>query len=358
MSLNSSWTPDEPSETLLAEKGWLQGTVVSAVAYGIGVALFFMCFHLLFRQMNRTNYKKLLPFLIYITTTFILSTLFMAALADFTQLAFIQYRNYPGGPSAFENLSIPMDNITDVCGVLTMILSDGLVVWRCMVIYRGCMVPMWIIMLFPCLMFAASIAMAIMWLLQVTASTSYFSLTDIDYTIPYLTLSLALNIIITIVIVLRLLTYRRRISKVLGSSYGTQYTSIAAMIVESAALYSTFSVAFLTLFGLNNAISETFLVSLTQVQVSTVKQRGIHAAYDMPQIIAMLLIVFRLAQGKGWSQDTMSEVMTSRPSAQTTRMGDFGYNLQDSSKTFTGSTGTGARTTYKSKHRDSAELSV
>ncbi|KAG1829615.1 hypothetical protein EV424DRAFT_1507199 [Suillus variegatus] len=341
MSLNSSWTPDESSETLLAEKGWLQGTVVSAVAYGIGVALFFMCFHLLFRKMNRTNYKKLLPFLIYITTTFILSTLFMAALADFTQLAFIQYRNYPGGPSAFENLSIPMDNITDVCGVLTMILSDALVVWRCMVIYRGCMVPMWIIMLFPCLMYAASIAMAIMWLLQVTTSAPYFSSTDIDYTIPYLTLSLALNIIITIVIVLRLLTYRRRISKVLGSSYGTQYTSIAAMIVESAALYSTFSVAFLTLFGLNNAISETFLVSLTQVQ-----------------IIAMLLIVFRLAQGKAWSQDTMTEVMTSRPSAQTTRMGDFGYHLQDGSKTFTGSTGTGAHATYKSKERDSAELSV
>ncbi|KAG2090626.1 uncharacterized protein F5147DRAFT_764413 [Suillus discolor] len=341
MSSNSSWTPDESSETLLAEKGWLQGTVVSAVAYGIGVALFFMCFHLLFRQMNRTNYKKLLPLLIYITTTFILSTLFMAGLADFTQLAFIQYRNYPGGPSAFENVSMPMDNITDVCGFLTMILSDGLVVWRCMVIYRGCMVPMWIIMFFPCLMFAASIGMGIIWLLQVTNSASYFSSTNVDYTIPFFTLSLALNIIITIVIVLRLLTYRHRISKVLGSSYGAQYTSIAAMIVESAALYSTFSVAFLTLFGLNNPISETFLVSLSQVQ-----------------IIAMMLIVFRVAQGNGWSQDTMSKVMTSRPSVQTTRMGDFGYNFQDGSKTFTGSTGTGVHTTYKSKDRDSVELTV
>ncbi|KAG1812181.1 uncharacterized protein BJ212DRAFT_1483356 [Suillus subaureus] len=337
--MSSSWTPDESSETFLAEKGWLQGTVVSAVAYGINVALYLMCFHLLFRQMNRMNYKKQLPLLIYITTTFIFSTLFMAALADFTQLAFIQYRDYPGGPNAFENnmFGIPVDNLGNVCGFLTMILSDGLVVWRCMVIYRGCMVPMWIILLFPGLMFAASIAMGIMFLLQVTANSPYFSSTNINYTVPYLTLSLALNIIITIAIVLRLLIYRHRISKVLGSSYGTQYTSIAAMIIESAALYSAFSVAFLTLFLRNNPISETFIESLTQVQ-----------------IIAMLLIVFRVAQGKSWSQDTMSRVMTSRPSVQAIRMGDLGYG----SKTFTGSSGFEARPSYKSNDRESVEAAV
>ncbi|KAG2154463.1 uncharacterized protein EDB93DRAFT_1327010 [Suillus bovinus] len=340
MSSNSSWTPDESSATLLAEKGWLQGTVVSAVAYGIDVTLFFMCFHLLFRQMNSKNYKKQLPLLVYITITFILSTLFMAALADFTQLAFIQYRNFPGGPSAYENVSMPIDNLSDICGFLTMIMSDGLVVWRFKVIYKGCTVPMWIIMAFPCVLFAASIATGIMWLLQVTASSPYFSSTSINYTVPYLSLSLALNIILTIAIVIRLFTYRHRITRVLGPGYGTQYTSIAAMIVESAALYSAFSVAFLALFLTNNPISETFIVSLTQVQ-----------------IIAMLLIIFRVAQGKGWSQDTMSKVMTSRPSTQAVRMGDFGYNYQDGSKTFAGSTGTGAHAAYKSD-RDSSEVAV
>ncbi|KAG1739263.1 hypothetical protein EDB19DRAFT_1828845 [Suillus lakei] len=343
--MTSSWTPDESSKTLLAEKGWLQGTVVSAVAYGINVALYFMCFHLLFRQMNRTNYKKHLPLLVYITTTFILSTLFMAALADFTQLAFIQDRNYPGGPNAFENdmFAIPVDNLGNVSGLVTMLLSDGLVVWRCMVIYRGCRVPLWIVMLFPSLMFAASVAMGIMWLLQVTSTSPYFSSTNINYTVPYLSLSLALNIIITIVIVLRLLTYRYRISKVLGSSYGTQYTSIAAMIIESAALYSVFSVAFLTLFLLNNPISETFIESLTQVQ-----------------IIAMLLIVFRVAQGKGWSQDTMSKAMTSKRSVQPVRVGDLRSSSRDHSKTFANSNNIaiGMHQTYKFSDRDSAEAVV
>ncbi|KAG1751356.1 uncharacterized protein EDB91DRAFT_1104975 [Suillus paluster] len=262
--------------------------------------------------------------------TFIVSTLFMASLAEFTQLAFIQDRNYTGGPNAFENdmFALPVDNLGNVSGLITMILSDGLVVWRCIVIYRGCRVPLWILMLFPGLVFLASV---------VTTTSPYFS-TNINYTVPYLSISLALNIIVTIAIVLRLLTYRYRISSVLGSSYGTQYTSIAAMVVESAALYSTFSVAFLTLFLLNNPISETFIESLTQVQ-----------------IIAMLLIVFRVAQGKGWSQDTASKVMTSRRSGQPIRMGDFRPGSRDATKTFADSNTIVAQETYKISYDVSAE---
>lgn len=340
--MSSSWTPDESSDVLLAEKGWLQGAVVSSIAYGIGVTLFFMCFYLLTRQITRKNYKKNLPLLIYISIDFILGTIFMATLADFTQLAFIQYRNYPGGPSEFENnmFGIPVDMLGNVCGVLMMALSDALVVWRCMVIYKGCMVPVWIIMVFPCLMLAGSIALGILWLLQLTSNSPFFTSTNINYTVPYLSLSLALNIIITIVIVLRLLTYRHRISKVLGSGYGTQYTSIAAMIVESAALYSAFSLALLILFLSNNPFSAAFIELLPQIQ-----------------IIATLLIVFRVAQGKGWSEDTMSRVMTSKPSVQAIRMGDFGYSLQDGSKTFT-SSGMRVHANYKSNDQDSADTNV
>jgi hypothetical protein len=127
----SSWTPNESSQTILTEEGWLQSTVVSAVAYGIDVALYFMCFNLLFQQIRtRKNYKQPLFLLVYITVSFILGTLFIASLADFTQLAFIQDRNYPGGPSAFEDqmFSIPIDNLGNVTGILIMLLTDALVV--------------------------------------------------------------------------------------------------------------------------------------------------------------------------------------------------------------------------------------
>ncbi|KAG2159086.1 uncharacterized protein EDB93DRAFT_1117966 [Suillus bovinus] len=329
--MSSSWTPDESPQTILAEVGWLQSTVVSAVAYGIDVALYFMCFHLLFKQIiTRTNYKQPLFLLIYITVSFILGTLFIASLADFTQLAFIEDRNYPGGPSAFENhmFSMPIDNLGNVTGILIMLLTDALVVWRCMIVYTGCRFPLWIIMIFPWLMFAACIVMALMWLVQVTTTIASFW-NSINFTIPILVLSLALNIIITIAVALRLLTFRYCVSKALGSNHGTRYISVAAMIIESAAIYSTFSVGFLTLFALNNPIYETFIEALPQVQM-----------------IAMLLIIFRVAQGKAWSKDSVNSSMTSEP--QPNSIGNMVFASRNGCGTITSSSLTlGAIATYE-----------
>ncbi|KIJ64927.1 hypothetical protein HYDPIDRAFT_89869 [Hydnomerulius pinastri MD-312] len=294
--MSSSWTPNENAQTLFAERCWLQGVMVSSVAYGISVSLYVMSFHLLVRNSTRVEFKKRLPLLIYITVAFILGTIFMVTLAAFTQMAFIDNRDYPGGPNAYENnmFSIPVDDVGNASFVLTNWLADALVVWRCKVIYQGCRVPIWIVMLLPCLMLAASIAMGIMFLIQVSTTNPYVT-SNINFTLPYLSISLALNIIVTIAIVLRLLTLRYRIVSVLGATYGTQYTSIAAMIIESAALYSVLSVAFLVLFGIGNAVSEVFLQSLSQFQ-----------------IIATLLIAFRVAQGKGWSEDTVTRVMNTQ----------------------------------------------
>lgn len=81
-------------------------------------------------------------------------------------------------------------------------------------------------------------------------------------------MSLSLNIIVTILIVTRLLLYRARISRVMGKAHGAQYASLAAMIVESAAIYSSFSIMFLAPFAVGSPISQLFLQSLSPVQVS------------------------------------------------------------------------------------------
>lgn len=130
MSSNSSWVPDEDPQTLFSERCWLQGVVVSAIAYGITVSLYFLSFHLLVRDKNRVEFKKRIPLLIYITVSFLLGTLFMTALAAFTQMAFIDDRNYPGGPNAFENemFSIPVDDAGNAAFVLSNWLSDALLV--------------------------------------------------------------------------------------------------------------------------------------------------------------------------------------------------------------------------------------
>jgi len=130
MSSNSTWVPDEDSQTLFSERCWLQGVIVSAVAYGITVSLYLLSFHLLVRERNRVELKKRGPLLIYISIIFFLGTLFMCSLAAFTQMAFIDDRNYPGGPSAFENemFSIPVDNVGNAAFTLSNWFCDALLV--------------------------------------------------------------------------------------------------------------------------------------------------------------------------------------------------------------------------------------
>jgi hypothetical protein len=88
-------------------------------------------------------------------------------------------------------------------------------------------------------------------------------------------MSLALNVILTILIVGRLMLFRYRIRKMMCSNVnGSQYISVAAMLVESAAMYSSFSIAFLVPFGLNSPLAELFLQALGQVQVSACFPNG------------------------------------------------------------------------------------
>jgi len=107
-----------------------------------------------------------------------------------------------------------------------------------------------------------------MWLIQVSASQSSPWLTSsINFTPPYFWLSLALNISMTLAIVSRLLVFRWRISSALGPKFGTQYTSIASMLVESAVLYSASALLFLIPFALNHPLANTFIQMLSEVQV-------------------------------------------------------------------------------------------
>lgn len=118
--------------------------------------------------------------------------------------------------------------------------------------------------------------MGVMFLIQISASSPWGSESNINFTIPYFSMSLGLNVIVCIAIASRLFYYRWRIAKSLGAAHGTQYTSIASMIVESSALYSAFSICFLATFAVNNPIQNLFLQVLSQIQVCL----HIHPAFD------------------------------------------------------------------------------
>ncbi|KAJ7583268.1 hypothetical protein C8J56DRAFT_741271, partial [Mycena floridula] len=284
------YRPNETNAEIFSEHTWLQGALLACVAYGMEVILYAMSLHLLWLARRDSNKGRNMALMAYITVMFILGTLYIAGLLEFTQESFIDGRNIPGGPNAYENemYSIPIDMLGNVTMVMLTWMCDIINVWRCSVIYKGSRVPQYAVLALPILMYLASIVLGILWLKQVgTVSLSPWDTPGVNFTIPYYTMSLALNILVTILICVRLLLYRARINRAMGKNMGSQYTSLAAMIVESAAIYSTFSLLFLIPFALNRttslALSQLFLQALSPVQVTST-----------------LLIIFRVAQGKGW----------------------------------------------------------
>ncbi|KAF9045122.1 hypothetical protein BJ165DRAFT_1541013 [Panaeolus papilionaceus] len=256
MSLNPAWRPNFTEAELFEERTWLQGGILSAVAYGIVFTLFILNFSLL---KDRTmapgtlERKRLnVALLGYVCIMFLLSTLTMASQAQMTQLGFVDNRNYPGGPGAFqkEMFSLPISNLGNVH--LT----------------------------------------GIIYLYQVSRPGASPWATEM-FTLIYSIISLGLNIVLTMMIVVRLFIHRRRVIKAIGSRHGAQYTGIISILVESAFILDIIVLLFIIPFALDSPLANTFLSTLVQVQT-----------------IASFMIIFRVATGTAWASSTANTLMT------------------------------------------------
>lgn len=113
------------------------------------------------------------------------------------------------------------------------------------------------------------LVMGLLWTIQSTSpGLSLYSGTSISLGLPYFTISLSLNIILTLLIVSRLLLHRRNVNVILGKEHCQAYTSIVTITVESALFYSVTSLIFLITYAVNNPINQIFLGILTPIQVS------------------------------------------------------------------------------------------
>ncbi|SJL05013.1 uncharacterized protein ARMOST_08384 [Armillaria ostoyae] len=93
--------------------------------------------------------------------------MFVAGSSTMAQYSFIDYRLFPGGPAAFEEVmfSLPVSEMGNVAFVLSNWFADAVVVWRCLVVYQGTGVPLWFIALVPGLTYVASWVLGLLWLI-------------------------------------------------------------------------------------------------------------------------------------------------------------------------------------------------
>ena len=106
--MNSSWIPDEPASTLFSERAWLSGAILTGVGYGVVITLYFFCFRQLLKTMDQSNRLHRISLLVYITLITLFGTFFVAACARMTELSFVDFRLFPGGPCKQSELIVFM----------------------------------------------------------------------------------------------------------------------------------------------------------------------------------------------------------------------------------------------------------
>jgi hypothetical protein len=114
---------------------------------------------------------------------------------------------------------------------------------------------------------------------MITSNSGLFASITAVFATPYFALSMVLNMVVTLLIVLRICVYRRRGQTAFG--YGLSDISFNAIFIESAALYSLVSMLVVVTFSIGHPISQIWLGISPSVQV-----------------IANYLIVYRVAQGR------------------------------------------------------------
>ncbi|KAJ2921460.1 hypothetical protein H1R20_g15635, partial [Candolleomyces eurysporus] len=270
------------------ESAWLVGAFLASSAYGVVLALFVLNFYLLLRRVRsdfphygRKRNTAVIVLLVFITVEFLSATLTMVSHVAKSRLAFVVHRDdYPGGPATYQEKTLgePMSTLGIASTLLINWSSDGLLLWRCMAFYKSAYFRgSKAIFAVPCIMYILSIGTGItINVLLVRRATSALS----TLIILYGSLAVGLNVLLTLMIIIRLSLLRRKIARTLGTARMSQYTSIIAMLVESASIFVFAVLLYIIPLGLRSVVAVVPMIVMNMVQV-----------------ISSFMIIYRVAQG-------------------------------------------------------------
>jgi len=90
-----------------------------------------------------------------------------------------------------------------------------------------------------------------------------------NLSIPCVAISVSLNVLLTLMIVIRLALHGRNIRAASGSpaGIGGLYRAIATMLVESSALYAVNTLVLIGLWAADSGVGDTFLPIVAETQV-------------------------------------------------------------------------------------------
>ncbi|EIW78827.1 hypothetical protein CONPUDRAFT_166725 [Coniophora puteana RWD-64-598 SS2] len=293
---NNANTPEETPHQIFIDSIRLIGsTTVAGTCYGMMSVTAGACVHTLFRFRRRRTVRRLAFLIGYVATLWVCGTLFVAGLSRAIQNAYVDHRLFMPSPGAYFDWSQPGAVIADAAYTCAIILSDGLMVWRFKVIWYDSAWFNWI-MPIPAFLYLASAVLCLISTVD-TSIPGHGFYSDVAHrtTVPGFILPMVLNVFTTSCMAGRLYYYRRRLAQSVGPDDPNPkiYTNVAAMLIESCALYTSCSVISIILYLLHSSGEFPMITVLAQVQ-----------------IIAPLLVLLRIARGIAWDETAVTTVTT------------------------------------------------
>ncbi|KAH6907536.1 hypothetical protein BKA70DRAFT_1563040 [Coprinopsis sp. MPI-PUGE-AT-0042] len=204
--------------------------------------------------------------------------------SDLWEYFLILYAGGPDGLSYLQTMSDQRENwlwvtIGDILFTTAIVLGDILMLWRCLVLWTD---RKWVV-IFPSLVCLGSITSNITWI--VSDVTSDVDLRSNTLLTSYI-LRVAMNVMITFLIVLRVMRVRARTAKAFPHQEPPRwYLGVTALVVESAAP--------LAIFGLESGYM------LKRARRSTFGN-AVACFYDAFCTLSPQMIIVRVTRGKAW----------------------------------------------------------
>jgi hypothetical protein len=115
----------------------------------------------------------------------------------------------------------------------------------------------------------ADIAMGILLAYKTSQPSSIWNSLEVNIGIPYFSIAVSLNVILTLMIVARLVLHGRNFRDAMGTPARASglYKAIITILIESSAIYAVTSLLFIGPWIAKNRASDIFLPILAEVQV-------------------------------------------------------------------------------------------
>ena len=156
----------------------------------------------------------------------------------------------------------------------------------------------------------------------------------VDLNLSFYSISISLNVLLTLMIVIRLILHQRNIQAAMGvrPGAGGMYKAVVTMLVESYALYAVTFLIFIVPWAMNNYAAYIFAPIGAATQVRVVSCIFLNLLYfvivfpdrSRKQVIAPFLVILRVANRRALTSDSVAS-----PNIGSIRFGGQGESTGD-----------------------------